>query len=117
MRAQNEHDSEHPNRRGEVGKLWRPKVPRSALRQKLKYVDSTRTKLNTGDDVPTISEVHKLNRAAKDAARTAADALYNAAVASGDENRIKEAKDAKNACRQRYDEWSGRVPRHHYLGP
>ena len=74
------------------------------LGKKLKYVDSNRTKLNTGDDVPTISEVHKLNRAAKDAARTAAAALYEAAVASGDENRIKEAKDAKNACRQRYDE-------------
>ena len=74
------------------------------LGKKLKYVDSTRTKLNTGDDVPTISEVHKLNRAAKDAARTAAEAAYEAAVASGIESEIKAAKAAKNACRQRYDE-------------
>lgn len=74
------------------------------LGKALKYVDPERTKLNLGDKAPGIAEVHKMNRAVKDAARTAAEALYEAAVASGDENRITEARAAKNACRQRYDE-------------
>lgn len=69
----------------------------------LNYVDATRSHLNTGDDVPSIEELHQLNEDAKFAAQEAAQALWEAAQASGDPEAIKAAKAARNACRQRYD--------------
>ena len=67
------------------------------------YVNATRSHLNTGDDVPRIEELHQLNEDAKYAAQEAAQALWEAAHASGDPEAIKAAKAAKQACRQRYD--------------
>jgi len=69
----------------------------------LGYVDATRSHLNTGGDVPSIEELHQLNEDAKYAAQEAAQALWEAAQASGDQEAIKAAKAARNACRQRYD--------------
>lgn len=69
----------------------------------LDYVDATRSHLNTGDQVPTLDELHQLNEDAKYAAQEAAQALWDAAQASGDPEAIKAAKVARNACRQRYD--------------
>ncbi|MDY0228444.1 MAG: hypothetical protein RBR38_16650 [Desulfomicrobium apsheronum] len=68
------------------------------------YVDQERSKLNRGDDVPTLAKVHDMNRDQKHAARTAAQARYEAAQASGDKDELEAAKAAKNACRQQYHE-------------
>lgn len=68
------------------------------------YVDQERTKLNRGDEAPTLAKVHDANRDQKHAARTAAQARYEAAQASGDKAELKAAKAAKNACRQQYHE-------------
>jgi hypothetical protein len=68
------------------------------------YVDQTRSDQNRGDNVPTLARVHEMNEDQKHAARTAAQARYEAAQASGDEAEQKAAKAAKMACRQRYDE-------------
>ena len=69
----------------------------------LLYVDSSRSHLNTGGFVASLEEWHELNEDGKVAAREAALSLWEVAQASGDENCIKEARAAKNACRQRYD--------------
>lgn len=68
------------------------------------YVDQTRSDQNRGDNVPTLARVHEMNEDQKHAARTAAQARYEAAQASGDESELKAARAAKQACRQRYDE-------------
>ena len=43
------------------------------------YVDQTRSDQNRGDNVPTLARVHEMNEDQKHAARTAAQARYEAA--------------------------------------
>lgn len=68
------------------------------------YVDQSRSDQNRGDTVPTLAKVHDMNRDQKHAARTAAQARYEAARASGDKGELDAAKAVKNACRQQYHE-------------
>jgi len=68
------------------------------------YVDQDRSGLNRGDDTPTLAKVHEMNVGQKHAAKIATRARYEAAQASGDDSEIKDAKAAKNACRQAYSE-------------
>lgn len=67
------------------------------------YVDQERKHLNTGGFIPTIEEMHGYNEDAKFAAQEAAEVGWMAAKASGDQEAIKLAKAARNACRLKYD--------------
>lgn len=67
------------------------------------YIAQARAHLNSGGNVPEISDVHSANEDFKQAARDAAQARLNAAMQINDAVKIAEAKKAINACRKAYD--------------
>jgi len=67
------------------------------------YVDDDRTILNSPGDIPSLEKIHEANENMKFVARQETEAKFEKAKASGDDDKIKEAKKEKNKCRKSYD--------------